>query len=101
MNRGIRGNRDSDMYARWNEDAFDIRPDIISILIGVNDAWRTVNQLPQGVTDRFERVFRHLLDETREILPETGIILCKPFILKAGLTVERWESLDSARLFAV
>lgn len=40
VNRGVSGNRVSDLYARWNEDAFHLNPDIISILIGVNDAWR-------------------------------------------------------------
>ena len=38
-NRGISGNRVVDLYARWKCDAIVLRPDIISILIGVNDTW--------------------------------------------------------------
>ncbi|MDQ0888554.1 lysophospholipase L1-like esterase [Paenibacillus sp. V4I9] len=80
INRGISGNRVSDLYARWNEDAFSLRPDEISILIGVNDAGRIVNGDPGGATDRFERSYRHLLGETKEVLPAARLILCEPFI---------------------
>ena len=47
LNRGISGNRVSDLYARWNEDTFSLKPDLISILIGVNDAWRIVDGEPE------------------------------------------------------
>lgn len=90
INRGVGGNRVSDLYARWNEDAFHLKPDLISILIGVNDAWRIMAGEPSGATDRFERSFRHLLEETREVLPEAGLVLCEPFILKGGATEENW-----------
>ncbi|MCJ8014505.1 SGNH/GDSL hydrolase family protein [Paenibacillus sp. KQZ6P-2] len=91
INRGISGNRVSDLYARWNEDAFSLNPDVISILIGVNDAWRTMSGEPSGVTDRFERVYRQLLEETKEVLPDTRLILCEPFVLKGSATEEKWE----------
>jgi len=91
VNRGISGNRVSDVYARWNEDAISIRPDWLSILIGVNDAWRIMKGLPTGATDRFERAYRHLLTETNEVLPDTTLILLEPFVLKASATEERWE----------
>ncbi|GGH16141.1 SGNH/GDSL hydrolase family protein [Paenibacillus segetis] len=93
-NRGISGDRISDLYARWNEDAISLNPDIISILIGVNDAWRIMNGEPSGVTDRFERAYRHVLEETSEVLPHTKLILCEPFILKAGGIVEQWAAWD-------
>lgn len=91
INRGISGNRVSDLYARWNEDAFSLQPDAISILIGVNDAWRTMSEEPSGVTDRFERAYIHLLEETKEVLPNTRLILCEPFILKGSATEEKWD----------
>ena len=91
INRGVSGDRVSDLYARWNEDAFSLKPDRISILIGVNDAWRIMAGEASGATDRFARVYRHLLEETQEVLPNTGLILCEPFILNTGATAERWE----------
>ncbi|WP_334075295.1 SGNH/GDSL hydrolase family protein [Paenibacillus sp. A14] len=91
INRGISGNRVSDLYARWNEDAISLKPDVISILIGVNDAWRIVSGEPSGATDRFERAYLHLLTETREVMPEVKLVLCEPFILKTGATAALWE----------
>jgi len=91
INRGISGNRVSDLYARWNEDAIALKPDLISILIGVNDLWRTMSGEPSGVTDRFGRAYRHLLEETKEVLPETTLIVLEPFVLKGGATEQNWE----------
>lgn len=91
INRGVSGDRVSDVYARWNEDAISLNPDLISILIGVNDAWRIMNNLPSGATDRFERAYRHLLQETKEVLPDARLVLCEPFILEVGATSEKWE----------
>ncbi|MCI3923102.1 SGNH/GDSL hydrolase family protein [Paenibacillus sp. TRM 82003] len=91
-NRGISGNRVSDLYARWNEDCFALNPDLISILIGVNDAWRIMNDEPTGVTDRFERAYRHLLTETREVLPNAGLVLMEPFILHTGAPAANWRA---------
>lgn len=91
INRGISGDRVSDLYARWNEDAISLEPDLLSILIGVNDVWRIMSRIPEGATDRFERAYRHLLAETKEVLPNTGIVLCEPFVLEVGATVDGWD----------
>lgn len=95
INRGISGNRVSDLYARWNEDAIALKPDLISILIGVNDLWRTMSGEPSGVTDRFGRAYRHLLAETKEVLPSAKLVLCEPFILPVGATEKNWEQWEA------
>ncbi|WP_424766884.1 SGNH/GDSL hydrolase family protein [Paenibacillus sp. sgz302251] len=94
INRGISGDRVSDLYARWNEDAISLKPNLLSILAGVNDAGRMVAKLPGGATDRFERAYRHLLDETKEVMPETKLVLCEPFILPVGTRLEHWSEWD-------
>ncbi|CAN7360366.1 SGNH/GDSL hydrolase family protein [Paenibacillus sp. LjRoot153] len=91
VNCGVSGNRASDLYARWNEDCISIKPTLLSILIGVNDAWSSINEEPVGATDCFERTYRILLKETREVLPATKLVLCEPFILRTGATSERWD----------
>ncbi|WJH32798.1 SGNH/GDSL hydrolase family protein [Paenibacillus sp. CC-CFT747] len=91
VNRGISGNRVSDLYARWNEDAISLKPDLLSILIGVNDAARILRGEPGGATDRFERAYRVLLEETKEVLPHTSLVLCEPFLVKTDATADRWE----------
>lgn len=92
INRGISGNRVSDMSARWNEDTFYYKPDVISILIGVNDAWRIVSKIPAGTTDRFERHYEALLSETREVMPDTTLVLMEPFVLKTEELAADWDS---------
>ncbi|WP_256759919.1 SGNH/GDSL hydrolase family protein [Cohnella sp. WQ 127256] len=105
INRGISGNRVSDLYARWNEDAISLSPDLLSILIGVNDAWRIMAGEPSGVTDRFEKAYVHLLDETREIFPDIGLVLMEPFILNVGAMADKWvdwqEKLRDYRRIAI
>lgn len=91
LNRGVSGDRVSDLYGRWNEDAISLEPEVLSILIGVNDAWRIMNEEPSGATDRFQRAYVHLLTETAEVLPKTRLVLCEPFILPAGATADKWE----------
>jgi lysophospholipase L1-like esterase len=92
VNRGISGNRVSDLYARWNEDFYHVNPDVLSILIGVNDAWRIMNELPEGAVDRFERAYTQLLEETRELSPHTGLVLLEPFILNVGAPAAKWDA---------
>jgi len=90
LNRGVSGDRVSDLFARWNEDAISVKPDLLSICIGVNDAWRSMDGLPSGATDRFARAYCALLEETREVLPQTGLVLCEPFILNTGAPAVKW-----------
>lgn len=90
-NRGISGNRVSDIAARWNEDVYYLNPNLLSILIGVNDAWRIISKLPHGTKDRFARTYRQLLVETIEEIPNCAIVLIEPFILKTTEMAEDWE----------
>ncbi|WNS46744.1 SGNH/GDSL hydrolase family protein [Paenibacillus sp. MMS20-IR301] len=89
-NRGVSGDRISDLYARWNEDVLYLQPDVLSILVGANDIWRTMMGDPGGITDRFERAYRHVLEETRERLPQAKLVLCEPFLMKVGAPAENW-----------
>ncbi|MNP22735.1 GDSL-like Lipase/Acylhydrolase [compost metagenome] len=51
-----------------------------------------MNGEPSGVTDRFERAYRHVLEETIDVMPQTKLILCEPFILRTGAPAEQWEA---------
>jgi len=94
-NRGRSGDRASDLYARWNEDALALAPDVISVLVGVNDVWRRMKGEPSGAFDRFERSYRGILSDTREFLPRARLILCEPFVLNAGAPAEDWAEWSS------
>jgi lysophospholipase L1-like esterase len=91
FNRGISGNRVVDLYARWKSDAINLAPDCLSILIGVNDTWHEFGSKNGVELDRYEQVYRMLLEFTRSRLPETLLVLCQPFILQVGAVTPEWE----------
>lgn len=89
-NRGISGHRVVDLYARWKRDMLNLKPDILSILIGVNDTW---HEYPGGngvEVPRYAQFYRMLLEWTKESMPETKIILLEPFVLPFGAVQPNW-----------
>ena len=90
LNRGVSGNRVVDLYARWKIDALNLEPDIISILIGVNDTWHEFGSRNGVEVPRYETVYRLLLSWTREVLPAVKLVLCEPFVLPTGVVREAW-----------
>ncbi len=89
-NRGISGNRVVDLYARWKVDAINLAPDLISILIGVNDTWHEFGSQNGVEVDRYEVVYRLLLQYTRQRLPNVQLVLCEPFVLRCGVVTKKW-----------
>lgn len=82
INRGVSGNTILDMSARWDADTLDLQPDVLSILIGINDSNAFLNHRPNGVpVELFEQSYRQLLDKTRERYPSILFVLCEPFRL--------------------
>lgn len=80
-NRGISGNSLDDLEKRWKDDALEINPDILSILIGTNDIAR---YLSNGTNKDFDLAgwdtkYRNLLDLSLEKNPNLKIVLCTPF----------------------
>lgn len=91
-NRGISGNRVVDLYARWRVDAINLQPDVISILIGVNDTWHGF-MYDNGVeVERYATIYRMLLEYTRQQLPKVQLVLCEPFVLPCGVVTPAWIS---------
>lgn len=90
LNRGISGNRVVDLFARWRTDCLNLCPDVVSILIGVNDVWHEI--VKNGVeAKKYELVYNLLLDETQEKLPSVKLIVLEPFILRGTATEEHWD----------
>lgn len=82
INKGVSGDRIVDLYARIKRDVWNYKPDVLSILIGVNDIWHDLVENPNGVElDRFERVYRMLIEDTLKKFPNIKIMLMEPFIL--------------------
>lgn len=96
-NRGISGNRSVDMYARIKADVINLRPNYMSILIGVNDVWHEFSRQNGVDAEKFEKIYCLFIEEIKEALPDIQILLLEPFCLRGSATdntddcPEKWE----------
>ena len=77
-NRGISGNKVYQLADRWEKDCLDLKPDVLSILIGVNDYWHFRNGVYDGTPEIYENDYRNLLSRTMENLPDIKLVICQP-----------------------
>jgi len=91
INRGISGNRIVDLYARIKVDCWNHQPDLISILIGVNDVWHEIGHANGVEIERFEKMYRILIEDTKKALPNVKLLLCEPFVLEGTATSAEFE----------
>jgi lysophospholipase L1-like esterase len=90
-NRGISGNKVYQLAERWKKDCLDLKPDLLSILIGVNDYWHMRNGEYAGTVTIYENDYRALLKRTKEQLPEVRLVICEPFaVLNTSAVDESW-----------
>lgn len=99
-NRGIGGNRVVDLYSRIKCDCWNLEPDVINILVGVNDVWHEIRRSNGVEINRFENIYRTILAETIERLPNVKIIICEPFFLKGTATEEQYEKFLAVKEYA-
>ena len=96
INRGINGNRIIDIYARIRNDIINLKPDVMSLLIGVNDVWHEFSPSPCGIdAEKFYKLYDMLIEELKEALPDLKIMIMEPFVLKASDTKDNWETFRS------
>ena len=93
VNRGIAGNRIVDLYARIKCDVWNEQPDVLSILVGINDIWHEADFRNGVEQDRFEKVYAMLIEDTLRRLPNVKIILCEPFVLRGKATAAQFDKL--------
>jgi lysophospholipase L1-like esterase len=89
-NRGVSGNKVPDLAARWDADTVALKPDVLSILIGVNDYWHTKRGGYTGTVADYETQYAALLARTRSALPRARIIVLEPFVTRVGAVDESW-----------
>ena len=99
-NRGISGNRIVDVYARIKADIINLKPDYMSLLIGVNDVWHELGGNNGISPEKFEKIYCMLIEEIKEALPEIKIMLLEPFVLPGCATNDDedptvWQRFDS------
>ena len=89
-NRGISGNRVPDLEESWQKDALDLKPDLLSILIGVNDLWHKLEGEYDGLVEQYEAGLSGLIERTKKALPKTRLVLCAPFALRCRVVTDKW-----------
>ena len=97
-NRGISGHKVFQLAGRWDDDALNLKPDVLSILIGVNDFWHTLTGGYNGTVDIYETDLRALLKRTKDALPQVRLILGEPFVVRGGTAVgdAKWDTVFKA-----
>ena len=81
-NRGMSGHKVRDLKARWQKDAIDMKPDWLSILIGINDVGRTV--IKDKGLEEWEADYRFILDASQKANRSLKLVLLDPFVLASG-----------------
>jgi lysophospholipase L1-like esterase len=89
-NRGVSGHKVFQLAERWDVDCLELHPDVVSILIGVNDIWHTRSGKYDGTVEVYERDFDALLTRTREALPDVKLVVCEPFVMRCGAVDDSW-----------
>lgn len=78
FSRGVSGNDSLQMYARWREDAVNLKPTLINILIGINDAGKWVRGCGSSPA-QYKNILEIMIEETKKELDGVEFILCEPF----------------------
>lgn len=91
INRGISGNKVTDLAERWQTDTLDLKPDVLSIMIGVNDVLANISGNKAFSAERYENDYRGLLAGTLTGLPNIKLVICAPFILPGARTNDKFE----------
>lgn len=90
FNRGVSGNEVVRLAERWDEDCLALAPDVLSILIGINDIWHVRDGTYDGTLEIYEHDYDALLTRTRGALPQLKLVVCEPFVLRCGVVDESW-----------
>ncbi|MFB4419576.1 SGNH/GDSL hydrolase family protein [Streptomyces sp. QL37] len=88
VNRGVAGDGVSDLRARWREDALDLEPSVVSVLVGVNETYHRYFYGTVTPVGAYENDYRAILTQIRE-KSDAQLVLIEPFLVP--VQDEQWE----------
>lgn len=95
VNRGIGGDRVRDLEQRWEKDCLALSPDVLTIMIGLNDTWRRYDASDPTSVDSYHACYKRILTKIKEHSRETKLVLMEPFLLPVVAEQKKWrEDLD-------
>lgn len=81
-NRGVGGDQIEHLAARWQDDVIAKDPQVVSIMIGINDVWRQLDGHSPGTPlKQFVSTYEHLLQKTIQACPKVQLVLCEPSVI--------------------
>jgi len=90
-NQGVSGNKVYQLADRWDKDTFNLKPNVLSILVGVNDFWHTLVNGYKGTIKTYRDDYKTLLDRTKQTLPDVKLIIGEPYAVIGVKSVdEKW-----------
>lgn len=93
-NKGISGHKVFQLADRWEEDCMKIAPDVLSLMIGVNDYWHTLSHDYKGTVNTYSEDLNALLERTKKALPNLKIIMLEPFSVAGGTAITNEWSIN-------
>lgn len=81
LNRGIGGNTVENLRSRWADDVLALKPDWLSVKIGINDLNQTLGRDNDLTPDRFEHHYDFILAQTVNRRPDCRLLLIEPFFM--------------------
>ncbi len=90
-NKGISGDRVNELIERWENDTLALKPDVLSIYIGINDVWHHHEWGKPYSIETFTDMYQSLIDRILSSKRDTKILLISPFVLKMGHYKDIWQ----------
>ncbi|MDR1904210.1 MAG: GDSL-type esterase/lipase family protein, partial [Treponema sp.] len=91
LNRGVSGDRAKNLLERYDADIKALKPDLVSILIGINDTWRRYDSNDPTSSEKYEEQYRLLLQKLKRDLPSAAIVIIEPFLLNSDPAKAVWR----------
>ena len=97
LNRGVGGDRSCDMLRRWTEDCVDLKPQVVSILIGINDTWRRYDANTLTTVEEYKANYEEAIKQVKAM--GAKLVMIQPFLLPAEDKAHwRAEDLDAKQV---
>jgi lysophospholipase L1-like esterase len=95
LNRGVSGDRAVNLVERYDADIKALKPDLVSVLIGIHDTWRRYDANDPTSAEKYGENYRILLENLKRDLPSAFIVIIEPFLLDSDPAKAVWrEDLD-------
>ena len=89
-NKGISGNRSKDLVARWQVDTLDLKPTVVTILIGINDTWRAFDSNDPTSVEEYAKNCEIIMKQTKDA--GASLIILEPFAVPTGVVTDAWRA---------